>query len=49
MMHLDKLLLETFIKSWKEVGELKNIDQKYYCSNHYDNHINKYVLNVKHH
>ena len=27
-------------KSWKEFGELKNIDQKYYCSNYYD--ANKY-------
>ena len=23
-------------KSWKEFDELKNIDQKYYCSNYYD-------------
>ena len=29
-------------KSWKEFDELKNIDQKYYCSNHYDVNVNKY-------
>ena len=29
-------------KSWKEFGELKNIDQKYYCSNYYDVSVNKY-------
>ena len=23
-------------KSWKRFDELKNINQKYYCSNHYD-------------
>ena len=23
-------------KSWKEFDVLKNIDQKYYCSNYYD-------------
>ena len=23
-------------KSWKEFEQLKNIDQKYYCSDHYD-------------
>ena len=23
-------------KTWKEFDELKNIDQKYYCSNYYD-------------
>ena len=28
-------------KSWKEFDELKNIDQKYYCSNNYDV-VNKY-------
>ena len=32
-------------KSWKELDELKNIDQKYYCSNYYDASVNKY--NVK--
>ena len=29
-------------KSWKEFDELKNIDQKYYCSNYYDASVNKY-------
>ena len=29
-------------KSWEEVDELKNIDQKYYCSNYYDVSVNKY-------
>ena len=29
-------------KSWKEFDELKNIDQKYYCSNYYDVNVNKY-------
>ena len=28
--------------SWKEFDELKNIDQKYYCSNYYDVSVNKY-------
>ena len=29
-------------KSWKEFDELKNIDQKFYCSNYYDFSANKY-------
>ena len=29
-------------KSWKEIDELKNIDQKYYCSNYFDVSVNKY-------
>ena len=29
-------------KSWKEFDHLKNIDQKYYCSNYYDVRANKY-------
>ena len=29
-------------KSWKEFDDLKNIDQKYYCSNYYDASVNKY-------
>ena len=29
-------------KSWKEFGEPKDIDQKYYYSNYYDASINKY-------
>ena len=28
--------------SWKEFDQLKNIDQKYYCSNYYDVRVNKY-------
>ena len=35
-------------ESWKEFGELKIIDKKYYCSNYYDVNVNM-VLNVKHH
>ena len=29
-------------KSWKEFDQLKNTDQKYYCSNYYDVSVNKY-------
>ena len=29
-------------KSWKEFDQLKNIDQKYYCSDYYDVSVNKY-------
>ena len=29
-------------KSWKEFDQLKNIDQKYYCSSYYDVSVNKY-------
>ena len=28
--------------SWNEIDELKNIDQKYYCSNYRDASVNKY-------
>ena len=31
-------------KNWKEFDELKNIDQKYYCSNYYDVSVNKYGI-----
>ena len=31
-------------KSWKEFDQLKNIDQKYYCSNYYDVSVNKYCV-----
>ena len=31
-------------KSWKEFDQLKNIDQKYYCSSYYDASINKYSV-----
>ena len=27
---------------WKEFDQLKNIDQKFYCSNYYDVNVNKY-------
>ena len=33
-----------YTKSWKEFDELKNIDQKYYCSNYYDAGVNKYKV-----
>ena len=29
-------------KLWKEVDQLKSIDQKYYCSDYYDVSVNKY-------
>ena len=28
-------------KLWKEFDKLKNIDQKYYCSDYYDDSVNK--------
>ena len=28
--------------SWKEIGQLKNINQKFYCSDDYDVSVNKY-------
>ena len=31
-------------KSWEEFKELKNIDQNYYCSNHYNVNVNKYKV-----
>ena len=31
-------------KSWKEFDELKNIDQKHYCSDYYDVNVNKYKI-----
>ena len=30
-----------YIKSWEELHRLKNIDQKYYCSDYYDVNVNK--------
>ena len=33
-----------YINSWKEFNELKDIDQKYYSSNHYDVEFNKYEV-----
>ena len=29
-------------KSWKEFDQLKDVDQKYYCSSYYDVSFNKY-------
>ena len=29
-------------KSWKELDQLKNTDQKFYCSDYYDASVNKY-------
>ena len=29
-------------KSWKEFDQLKDIDQKFYCSDYYDVSVNKY-------
>ena len=31
---------KSYRKSWKEFDELKNIDQKYYCSDYYDISVN---------
>ena len=31
-------------KSWKEFDQLKNIDQKFYCSSYYDASVNKYGM-----
>ena len=36
-------------KSWKEFNELKNINQKYYCSNYYVLVLINMVLSVEHH
>ena len=33
--------------SWKEFNQLKNIDQRYFCSDYYDRSVNKYSLNVE--
>ena len=34
-------------KSWKEFDELKDIDQKYYCSDYYDVSVNKYGVKCR--
>ena len=34
--------------SWKKFDELKDIDQKYYCSNYCDISVNKYGVTVEH-
>ena len=31
-------------KSWKDFDQLKNIDQKYYCSDYYDVSVNKFGI-----
>ena len=31
-------------RSWKELDELRDTDQKYYCSNYYDVTVNKYSV-----
>ena len=49
-MHLEVLILETFIlvlmesgtESHRKFHQLKDIDQKYYCSNYYDVIVNRY-------
>ena len=50
-MRLEVLILETYIlvfiesgtkRSWSESDQLKNIDQKYYCSSYDDVSVNKY-------
>ena len=34
-------------KSWKEFNQLKNIDQKCYCSSYYDVSVNKYGVKCR--
>ena len=35
--------------SWKELNDLKNIDQNFYWTNYYDVEVNIYdIINVKH-
>ena len=34
-------------KSWKEFEQLKDIDQKFYCSDYYDINVNKYGVKCK--
>ena len=33
--------------SWKEFHQLKNIDQKHFCSDYYDVRVNKYGVKCK--
>ena len=35
---------KSYKKSWKEFDQLKDIDQKYYCSDYYDASVNKYSV-----
>ena len=42
---LIRMLLESATKqSWKEFDQLKDIDQKFYCSDYYDVSVNKYGI-----
>ena len=34
-------------KSWKEFDQLKDIKQKYFCSNYYDVSVNKYGVKCR--
>ena len=34
-------------KSWKEFDQLKDIDQKFYCSDYYDVSVNKYGVKCR--
>ena len=34
-------------KSWKEFDQLKNTDQKFYCSDYYDASVNKYGVKCR--
>ena len=34
-------------KSWKKLDQLKDIDQKYYCSDYYDVSVNKYGVKCR--
>ena len=34
-------------KSWKEFDQLKDIDQKYYCSSYYNVSVNKYGVKCR--
>ena len=55
ILHLEVLILETFIlvllesgtKNHGEFDQLKNIDQKYYCSSYYDVSVNKYGVKCR--
>ena len=38
---------KSYKKSWKEFDVLRNIDQKYYCSDYYGISVNKYCVNCE--
>ena len=55
-MRLEVLILETYIlvfmesgtkRSWSEFDQLKNIDQKYYCSSYDYVSVNKYGVKCR--